>query len=259
MPSDQPVTVYKITCESTGRVYVGITVTPLANRLKSHRRDGRKTYLARCIKKYGHEKFRIEPLLVGQTIDAARKAERALILGWKLNICAHPNGNGMNMTDGGEGTFGCSPSAETRALISAKNRGRRRTTEQRARLSASKMGEANGMYGRKPSPIATEKARLRFTGSSNPNFGKRGQLSRFYKPERHVPKPSKQKLRSVQALDPETRTVVIEFPTMEAAARAMGTYGADIQAQCKPRKYKKRPTKFGYAWRFVDDAARLPA
>lgn len=64
-----------------------------------------------------------------------------------------PLGNLVNHTDGGEGTPGCIPSAETRAIWSAQRKGKKYAP-----------GRRSAMLGRNHSPDAVEKIRQAGTG-----------------------------------------------------------------------------------------------
>lgn len=116
--------VYKITNLINGKVYVGITGERyLARRFWHHanRKRSSGAYLHWSIQKYGVDNFRMEVLFeFAHHIDAKTK-ERELISLWQLNRHKHPAGNGMNLTDGGDGSYGCKHSDESIAKMSGSN------------------------------------------------------------------------------------------------------------------------------------------
>lgn len=82
-------------------------------------------------------------------------------------IALHGRKNLCNLTDGGEGCSGRVLSAETKAKISARHKGKKyalglkRTAETRARMSAVRIGKRN-------TPEAIEKMRQKLTGRKQP-------------------------------------------------------------------------------------------
>lgn len=116
--------VYKITNTINGKVYVGITQLPyLSQRLWYHANRERSSgaYLHWSIKKHGVENFHIELLHAYDTPEQAKSKERELIEMWCLNRHRHPEGIGMNLTDGGDGSYGLKHRVESIAKMSGKN------------------------------------------------------------------------------------------------------------------------------------------
>jgi group I intron endonuclease len=115
--------VYKITCIPTNKIYVGITTMQyLSQRFWRHvNRPGSTSYLHNCIHKYGEKNFTIELLHECKTPVSAKKKERYLIKKRKLNKCRYPNGIGMNLTDGGDGSYGMRHTAKSIKQMSGKN------------------------------------------------------------------------------------------------------------------------------------------
>lgn len=91
------------------KIYVGITnerniKTRFARHANSSKTAG--VYLHYSIEKYGRENFSIELLCECDTAEEAKSKEKWYIAEWKLNRYRYPSGNGMNLTDGGDGSFG---------------------------------------------------------------------------------------------------------------------------------------------------------
>lgn len=151
---------YKITCSTNGKAYVGYSSKSAEDRFKAHllnARWKRKTALCDAIRCYGDEAFSVEVILTCETHAEACAHEIRLIaeLGSILP-------SGYNMTKGGDGVpltpeqreaanakkrGVCSPkqlaanrrrigqkaSEETRAKLSAARRGRKQSPEQVAK------------------------------------------------------------------------------------------------------------------------------
>jgi group I intron endonuclease len=146
-------TVYKITNAVNGKIYFGYTSKTPKERLAEHARpSGKRTYLRRAIHKYGIESFHIETLFEFESLWEATSTEIFLIARYRTNVYRFPKDNGMNTTDGGEGTKG--PKAEDhKRKISEAHKGRKKTTEHVKNMIASKTGKGTGednpMWGRK--------------------------------------------------------------------------------------------------------------
>jgi group I intron endonuclease len=97
--------------------YIGQTVQTLTQRWASHKREARlgsQCHIHRAIRKYGTEAFTIEVIhTVAQDADSLNEWERFYI------EALRQAGRLYNMTDGGEGVSGRTPSAKARAAASA--------------------------------------------------------------------------------------------------------------------------------------------
>lgn len=116
--------VYKITNLVNGKVYVGITKERyLSHRFWAHtnRRRSSGAYLHWSIQKHGSSNFSIELLSEHDSPDQAKQEEVRLIATLKLNKHRHPDGIGMNLTDGGDGSYGCKHSADSIQKMSGVN------------------------------------------------------------------------------------------------------------------------------------------
>lgn len=117
--------IYKLTNTINNKIYFGYTGQTLPERFRGHCWEKRGTVIARSIKKYGADNFTQLPMCECEDINDAKFLERFLIFRHQTNIITHPKGNGMNMTDGGEGCQGYHHSPETKTKIQRN----RRTTE----------------------------------------------------------------------------------------------------------------------------------
>lgn len=132
--------VYVWTNNANGKQYVG---KGTGGRCYEHfNKPGRSGLLHRAAAKYGREVFSLEIVRDGLSDEAAFELEREEIA---RRRCVVPDG--YNRTAGGDGLR--SPSAETRARLSAAatgrvgtNLGRKFTAEHRARISAAHKGKS---------------------------------------------------------------------------------------------------------------------
>jgi group I intron endonuclease len=121
--------IYKITCLVGQKVYIGQTALALDRRWKKHLSDTRQRDCAihRAIRKYGPNNFRIEVLERCAPADADSREQF-----WIAACNSTDPKLGYNRTVGGQ--FG------------------KLTSESRVRLSESKTGAQNWMYGKSHSP-----------------------------------------------------------------------------------------------------------
>lgn len=166
-------TIYIITNRLNGKPYVGQTRQRLKRRITEHKRDSSRGRLGIdfAIAKYGWENFTVEVL---EICPVKLLNEREMYWIRKLNS---KSPNGYNLTDGGDGGRGYSPSQETRAKISAKMKGRPAhnkgvspSAETRAKISAAQKAIGNrppnhkGKKRGSPSPKTKAKISASLTG-----------------------------------------------------------------------------------------------
>lgn len=149
--------VYKATNKVNGKVYVGITIQPLATRIRGHLKIERLRHpFPYALRKYGRENFTIEPIAWCYTKEHLNFLEKFYI---EFFNCKAPNG--YNLTDGGNGSGGYSW-----------------TETQREQRRRDYTGEDNPFYGKKHTEDAkqgmSEKQKTRFSNKENhPNYGKK--------------------------------------------------------------------------------------
>lgn len=112
-----PFYLYVVTCSVTGKEYVGITSQTVAARWRGHLRDalnGSTFYFHSAIRKYGADKFHVS------TIGSAR-SWAAIVRREQREIATRKTfgAGGYNLTAGGEGSFGTTPTRRTRKIISS--------------------------------------------------------------------------------------------------------------------------------------------
>ncbi len=133
--------VYKITNTLNGKGYVGITSQPLNWRINAHRSVSRtKSYaIAKAIRRYGFENFTVETLFEHDDYDVLKLKEVQLII--EHNTFG-ADGQGYNLTRGGDGTVGARLTPEQSAALSASRKGRKASPETKAKLSAMRRGRS---------------------------------------------------------------------------------------------------------------------
>lgn len=126
---------YTITNRVNGKQYIGIAKRP-ARRWIEHKCGHGSKLVYQAIQKYGLKNLSFDVLFEGTETDI-KALEVTLI---KERETKAPKG--YNLTDGGEGTVGWKPSKETRN-----------------KMSQSRTGSRNGMYGKQHSKEAKQKIR----------------------------------------------------------------------------------------------------
>ncbi len=132
-------TVYLVTNLINGKIYVGKTVGLLADRIKIHLWFARTRPVGafhHAVRKYGWENFTVAELASANSKEELLKLEIYYIASLRANV----PGVGYNLTSGGDGHPGYSPSVVTRAKISAANKGRKHSAESRLNMSRGAAG-----------------------------------------------------------------------------------------------------------------------
>lgn len=112
--------VYKLTCVSTGKSYIGLT-RYLRVRKWVHSKGDRKCLLiGNAVKKYGWGKFEFVVLGTYATAADAAVAEQLFI-----RFYGTKKPNGYNICDGGEGALGRQQPEKQKRAVSAALRGRK--------------------------------------------------------------------------------------------------------------------------------------
>lgn len=177
-------TIYKIE-NPKGKIYIGVTSNfrKRLNYYTNHKGINRQRRLSASLVKYGCEehKFSILEEFVSDS-DYALGKEMFWIRNYMSNYCKWPEFNGLNLTDGGQGTIGYKMSDEHKKRLSEihkKNpskgsQGKRVSQETIAKILATrKIKYPPGSIKRKPATDATKlKISLSKKGQSPPNKGK---------------------------------------------------------------------------------------
>jgi len=145
--------IYKATNLINNKSYIGQTQNSLKQRKNEHINHAKSNRYSmifhKAIRKYGNDNFKWEVLCECNDIDELNKMEKHHI---KEHNTFIDNGNGYNMTTGGDGY---TVSEETRKKMSRTRTGKKASDK----AIQSKMGKNNHMYGK--------------YGKNNPNFGRK--------------------------------------------------------------------------------------
>lgn len=176
---DYEFVVYKIIHNDSDKTYIGIT-TNYQRRLREHfvGHDGSCPYLHYAINKYGQENFQHEIICYCNSWEELCQKEIEYIKQFETKVP-----NGYNLTDGGGGSLGFSPTKETRAKMSKIHKGKIVSKETRAKMSKKLMGRiasietrkkiSESHKGKKMAPFSEEhKRKLSESkmGCKNPNY-----------------------------------------------------------------------------------------
>ena len=247
---DNKYTVYRHIAPN-GKMYVGITSNVPKYRWNYGKGYKTNKYFTRAINKYGWENFKHEILLSNLTKEQACCAERIFIGYWDLTNSKH----GYNKGLGGDSVG-------------------KMTLETRKKMSKSRIGSRNPMYGRGgiKSPVYgtthSKEVRLKISKSltgrklskehcENISKGRKGKNCGINNPMygKHLSDDAKAKLskannnkkKAVIAIDKNTLQIVGHFDSMMDAERKLGVKSGNI-SNCWSGKYKSAG---GYIWRYA--------
>lgn len=170
--------VYFHTCKISNKAYIGITNQPTEKRWGKNGRRYLETYtngeyvqpiFARALRKYPDWENDWDHIIFMDNLSEreAKQMEIRLIALFKTNACRYGNDCGYNCTDGGEGCSGRVCTEETRKKLSKSRKGKNNPM-----YGVSLSGEKNGMYGKHHSEETKQKLREMFSGENGPMFGK---------------------------------------------------------------------------------------
>lgn len=163
--------IYKITNLINGKVYIGVTKQNLYVRFRDHSRaqgkcrgHGVDRLISKAIEKYGKKEFLVEEIFCSKNYGyLLNEMEQYFI---RLFRSHYIDGNGYNMTYGGEGSIGRVVSVDTRKKISDTRRSKVYCISSETRALFSLKAK-----GRKFSPTHVERLRsaaLARGGENNP-------------------------------------------------------------------------------------------
>lgn len=217
--------IYKHTCLSTGKSYIGQTKNYKA-RIRGHRGSTSSTPFRNAIRKYGWDSFVSEILADGLTKAEANTLERFFIQEHN-SIVPY----GYNLTTGGE-YF--EHTNETKQKISKAKKGIPLSAEHKKKLSEAKKGRKltakqiedlrRRMLGMKKSPQHCLNISLARRGEKNPMFGRKPWNTGIPVSEEH------KKYLSEKMNHKKKKVIVegIEFSSMKEASRTLNIHTSTI-------------------------------
>lgn len=229
--------IYKITSPS-GKIYIGKTVR-LSDRISYYRNNnkGGQKILDSSIKKYGWKNHIFEVIDKAPS-DQLNELEIKHIK--EHNSFHYDNENGMNLTKGGEGTFGRIPTKEQREKLSNSLKGKKHSEETKQLMSLLKKGKPSNSTGKSCSEIRKQKiskankGRLpKDTTIQNRNTTRLNNLI-----EQH---------EAILQIDPISNSIIKEWQLLpKEIAKLFNTDDTNI-IKCLNNKNK---TSIGFIWKY---------
>jgi group I intron endonuclease len=134
--------IYLVTNRLDGKQYIGQTIQSLKKRWAVHYAPKSECpYLHNAIQKYGKENFSVEEIATYSNLEDLNNAEEYYIQ-WYNTLA--PNGYNISLGGANSGKM----NEETKQKISIATKGKKKSPEMRAKLSASKMGAKHNMFGK---------------------------------------------------------------------------------------------------------------
>lgn len=239
--------VYKITNVINNKIYFGYTSKTLKYRWKAHSTEKRNRIISNNIKKYGEDNFTMEEMYTFESAEEAKSTEIYLISRYQTNIIKFPCGNGMNMTDGGEGTHGYKHSKET--IKHLKLIQRNRPKEWNDKISLGHKGkvlsdEHKEKIGKScTGKIRTEEQKQKIRGENNHFFGR----THTNKTKDIIRQYQTKNMKGVYQRD-KNNNLLNTFVSICEASRALGIGKGEIIKVCKG----KSKTAGGFIWEYVN-------
>lgn len=234
--------VYCHTNKINNKAYIGITCKDVNVRW---RKDGKgyksSPYFWRAIQKYGWDNF--EHIILFENLTREEACKREVLLIALFNT--QDSNFGYNISKGGDYSLAGVPlSEEHKRKISESKKGKtgfKRTQETKLKLSQSKLGALNPMYGKHIvwSDDTKEKIRKSKLGELNPMYGKSGAENPASIP--------------ICQCDIDWNVIALFWGTHEAE-RATGVRAGNISSVCTQTPTNKgyiRHTAGGYRWRYA--------
>lgn len=219
--------IYKIT-SPTGRIYIGKS-SNLKRRMRQYEllHHTSQKILFNSIKKYGfclHNLEIIEQFNGG--LDHANARERYWIAELKTNFYKHPSFNGMNLTDGGDGTKGRKMSDSQKLFYSKLYKGREDILE---RLKIANIGREPWNKGKSFFDIYTPEERKTLFGKHN--IGNKYNLGKTHSKE-EVERANKKRRKSVIQYDIKGE-LISEYDSILTASLLTKVSTHTIGKQCR--------------------------
>lgn len=245
--------IYLLKCTFNQKEYVGKTISALDKRWREHVSASTRPHcnaykrmqVVRAIAKHGPENFERSVLEECQTLEELNAAEKRHIAARRTT----DTNFGYNDAEGGGGII---PTMQTRARMSASQRGRKHTVESKAKMSASHKGW-------KPSNETRKRMSESHTGLKRSD-DHCAALSRSLK-GRVFTDEHKQKIRDarkgrptkaypIEVIDPTTNLVMATYTSaVEANRLSEGKYKRSSICQACNGKMK---TYAGLVWRYLE-------
>lgn len=243
--TDEVGTVYVIENVVNHKRYVGLTTKHVHVRFEQHIKASRKPKckyaIQRAIQKYGASNFSISILETCNSISTLRESEKRWIAMLNTHI---KNGNGYNMTSGGDGVLGYIFTDDHRNKMRIAHTGKIFSESHKQNIRYSKLGTKNPMYGKHLSSEHKQKIIQKLIGR-HVSIQTRHKISMSLMGRKLQTPPGK----SVYQVDKQTKQVIHTFVSIHEAARSISpkASASNILYVCK----NERNQAYGFLWRFV--------
>ena len=219
----------------SGKVYIGITSRDRASKRWGHGHGytGCRIFY-NAILKYGWDNIKHEVLFTNLEESRAKRLEIELIRHYKLL------GISYNITDGGDGYLGYSPSKETRAKMRAAKIGKPLSNSHKEKLSKSRMGRIGTMRGKHHSVETKLKISLSRKGKKYNRRLPKEEITKIYR--------KAQRCKEVIQYTKDG-LAVNTFSSISEAASYISTSPSHVSECCRG----KLKTLKGYIWRFKNE------
>ena len=260
--------IYLRTNKINGKKYLGqaTNLKTRQNRWKCLSEKYAGVLINRARAKYGIEAFDFEIL---------KECDDKELDFWEMYYIKELNTkapNGYNLTDGGDGCKGYSPSEETKRKLSEKNKGKKRSEDFKKLISKimkdkkhseeaiRKTAEAN--RGKKRSNETRKKMSESQKGKKRSEETKMkisearkgiifSEETKRKMSEARKGIPNIKLSKPVLQIDKDTNEVIAEFPSTMEVKRQLGFNHSHIASCCNG----KRKSAYGYIWRYKEESA----
>jgi group I intron endonuclease len=229
--------IYRIT-NPAGRIYIGKT-TRINDRISYYRsnKNCKQILISRSIAKYGWDKHSFEIIATAPS-DQLNELEQKYIQ--EYNSFHYENKNGMNLTKGGEGTFGRIPTDKQRKKLSESLQGKTHSSETKQLMRSLKIGKPSNFKGYSH----TDESRRKIGLANKGHITKQQTIDSMLNTKLNK---LLEKHEAILQIDPISNTIVKEWKILPThIAKQFNTNPTAIR-KCLINKNK---TSSGYVWRY---------
>jgi len=232
--------IYRIT-NPVGKIYIGKT-TRLNDRISYYRNNQGldQKIISRSIAKYGWDKHSFEIIATAPS-DQLNELEQKYIQ--EYNSFHYENENGMNLTKGGEGTFGRIPTAEQREKLSKSLQGRRHTDKTKQLMSFTKQGKVGNFINK----THTDESKYKISVA---NSGRTVDAQVIQNIKNTKLNSLLDKHESILQIDPISNNIIKEWKILPTDIAKEFNVDVTSIRKCLNNKNK---TSLGYIWRYKNE------
>lgn len=232
--------VYVHTNKTNQKKYVGITSCDVSVRWKKGYGYSDRLPIGMAIRKYGWDGFTHNVVATDLSEDDAKQMECELI----SQLKTQDRRFGYNITSGGDGVCGWSPSQETRKKISLSAQSRSGDRNPNFGHKWSDEMKKNASFRKRKENLSEDtirkmsEAAAKRVGKDNPFYGK-------HHSEHTKSILARSRFRAVQSFD-KTGKLIAEYESINGASKSTGIHKVAISNCCRG----VTKTSGGYMWRY---------